>query len=255
MPWKQTKISGGTSTGFRVPNFDDMAKIFESAAGAQVVVPNPNLKPEQTLNFDLGFEQMVGAGLHIAVNGFYTLMRNAIVTAPFLFQGQDSLLYGGKMTRVVASQNRARARIMGTQVKISYQITTSTRIYTQGTYTYGRFVDAVGGEVPMDHIPPFYGKTGLRYERNRLVADVYALYNGWKHLKDYNPFGEDNLQYATVNGMPSWYVLNVNCTYQYSSALQVQVGLENILDKSYRTFASGIQAPGRNLVVKLIGNF
>lgn len=255
LPGKRNKISGGVSTGFRVPNIDDIAKIFESAAGVQLIVPNPNLRPEQSLNFDLGFEQVLSDGLYCSVNAFSTFLRDAIVSDVFQFQGQDSVLYGGKMTRVVASQNKAAAHILGGQMKLSYECSSVLKIYTQGNYTYGRFTAGSGPEVPMDHIPPFFGKTGLRYDRKGFSVDAYALYNGWKHLKDYNPFGEDNLQYATAKGMPSWYVLNLNLSYRYSKALQMQAGLENILDKNYRTFASGISAPGRNLSIKLIGNF
>lgn len=255
MPGPGTKLSGGISTGFRVPNFDDLAKIFESAAGTQLVVPNPDLKPEQTLNFDLGAEQVIQPGLYCSFNGFYTLLRNAIVTDRFTFQGQDSMLYGGKMTPVVASQNKASARIMGAQMKLTYAFSAQLKGYTQGTYTYGRFKDATGKEVPMDHIPPFFGKTGLRYDSRKWSVDGFALYNGWKHLKDYNPFGEDNLQYATSKGMPSWFILNVNLSYRYNQILQGHLGLENILDKNYRTFASGINGPGRNLTLRIVVNF
>lgn len=255
LPGKRNKISGGVSTGFRVPNIDDMAKIFESVAGVQLIVPNPNLRPEQSLNFDLGFEQVLSDGLYCSVSAFSTFLRDAIVSDVFQFQGQDSVWYGGKMTRVLASQNKAVARILGAEMKLSYQCSKALKIYTQGTHTYGRFTGSSGSEVPMDHIPPFYGKTGLRYDRNAFSFDAYALYNGWKHLKDYNPFGEDNLQYATAKGMPSWYVLNLNMSYRYSKVWQMQAALENILDRNYRTFASGINAPGRNLIIKLIGNF
>jgi hemoglobin/transferrin/lactoferrin receptor protein len=77
------------------------------------------------------------------------------------------------------------------------------------------------------------------------------LYNGWKQLKDYYLKGEDNEQYATPKGMPAWYTLNVRFSYTYpikqQYSMQVQAGCENILDRNYRTFASGISAPGRNI--------
>ena len=80
------------------------------------------------------------------------------------------------------------------------------------------------------------------------------MYNGWKRIAEYNPFGEDNQQYATVDGMPSWYTLNIRAGYKIGKHLGVQVAVENMLDQSYRCFASGISAPGRNFVISLRGN-
>jgi hemoglobin/transferrin/lactoferrin receptor protein len=92
------------------------------------------------------------------------------------------------------------------------------------------------------------------YGNNKFNAEFFAMYNGWKRLVDYNPYGEDNLQYATVDGMPSWFTLNVRAGYKINKHLGVQVAVENILDRNYRNFASGINAPGRNFVISLRGS-
>jgi hemoglobin/transferrin/lactoferrin receptor protein len=79
-------------------------------------------------------------------------------------------------------------------------------------------------------------------------------YCGAKKLADYNPNGEDNLNYATTNGLPSWYTLNAKLQYNKvtrEALVSLQVGLENIMDIHYRLFASGISAPGRNAYVAL----
>jgi len=75
------------------------------------------------------------------------------------------------------------------------------------------------------------------------------LYNGWKRFKNYNKIGEDNLIYASSNGSPSWTIINVNAKYALTEKLNIQVGLENIMDSYYRVFSSGISGAGRNLVV------
>jgi hemoglobin/transferrin/lactoferrin receptor protein len=80
-------------------------------------------------------------------------------------------------------------------------------------------------------------------------------FNGWKKIKDYNPDGEDNGQYATVDGMPSWLTLNWRGSYTVKKYLTIQAGIENILDRNYRYFASGFSAPGRNFILALRTNF
>ena len=102
------------------------------------------------------------------------------------------------------------------------------------------------GSFPLDHIAPFYGKTGLKFESKRVNLDLFMLYNGNKSLSKYSPSGEDNLQYAPPNGMPAWETYNLKTSFLVLKELTIFSGLENIFDTQYRTFASGINAGGRN---------
>jgi hemoglobin/transferrin/lactoferrin receptor protein len=254
MPFERWRFAVNGSTGFRSPNVDDMAKVFESAAGASLFVPNPNLKPEYTYNLDLGVTYIVNDVLKIEATGFYTWFKDAIIADKFTLNGKDSVMYNGKMTAVMASQNKAKAYIYGFNASLSARLGMGVTFYSTVTSTYGRYVNAAVVEVPLDHIPPVFGKTSLMYEHNKFMTEAYALYNGWKYLKDYSPSGEDNLTYATAQGMPSWYTINVRAGYKFNPNLSVQLALENILDQNYRTFSSGISSPGRNFVVTLRGN-
>jgi hemoglobin/transferrin/lactoferrin receptor protein len=85
--------------------------------------------------------------------------------------------------------------------------------------------------------------------------ELYALYNGWKKIKDYNQSGEDNAQYATPEGTPSWISFSFKSTIKLHQKLAIQLGVENILDRNYRYFASGFSAPGRNFILALRSNF
>jgi hemoglobin/transferrin/lactoferrin receptor protein len=87
----------------------------------------------------------------------------------------------------------------------------------------------------------------------KVRAEAFVLYSGWKRLADYNLVGEDNIAYATAQGMPAWMTLNVRAAYQINKFVQVQAAVENILDQNYRVFASNIGAPGRNFSITLRG--
>jgi hemoglobin/transferrin/lactoferrin receptor protein len=95
----------------------------------------------------------------------------------------------------------------------------------------------------------------LKYQKHKLQMEGFAMYSGWKHLEDYNMVGEDNFAYATPEGMPSWYTLNLRGSYMLSNQLSIQLACENILDRNYRMFASNISAPGRNFILTLRGSF
>ena len=73
------------------------------------------------------------------------------------------------------------------------------------------------------------------------------LYNGKKDISDYFLNGEDNEQYAPANGMPGWKTFNIKGAVSMIKNLKIFTGIENILDIQYRTFASGMNASGRNV--------
>jgi hemoglobin/transferrin/lactoferrin receptor protein len=56
-PKPEWQINTNFSTGFRSPNIDDVAKIFDSEPG-NVVVPNPDLKPEYARNIELASSEV-----------------------------------------------------------------------------------------------------------------------------------------------------------------------------------------------------
>jgi hemoglobin/transferrin/lactoferrin receptor protein len=152
------------------------------------------------------------------------------------------------MTKVYASQNKSKAFIYGGGVSAIYRPSAHFSLFSSINYTYGRFNnDTV--LVPLDHIPPITGRIGLKYETPIWYTELYSLYNGKKRLVDYNPAGEDNIQYSTPTGTPSWYTVNFRAGVTVAKYVQVQAGVENILDKNYRYFASGMSAPGRNFVL------
>jgi hemoglobin/transferrin/lactoferrin receptor protein len=55
--------------------------------------------------------------------------------------------------------------------------------------------------------------------------------------------------------MPSWVTLNLRAGASFNQHLSLQVMLENLTDRNYRYFASGVSAPGRNLSVSLRASF
>ncbi len=158
------------------------------------------------------------------------------------------MLYDGLLSQVVTTANRDRARIWGATAAAVATLAPGLSLRSTLTFTRGRF-QTDSGAVPLDHIPPLFGRMGVRYQRARFETEAYAFYHGAKKRKDYNLLGEDNIQYALPTGTPAWYTLNVRAGWQARPYLYVQAALENVLDRHYRTFASGISAPGRNLVV------
>ena len=246
-PDRKLKLSGMISTGFRVPNIDDLAKIFDSSGGL-LIVPNPAIKPEKTVNGEIGLHKILGNKIRIEFNTYVTLFTNALQVAPFLYEGQDSIEYDGSMSKVVAAQNLGNALIHGLSASMRYQVTDLLQLQLNGNYTKGR-IHQNDITKPLDHIAPISIRCALLYQQRHFFAEAFSLFNGQKKLEDYSDSGEDNLVYATPVGMPAWYTLNMRAGYEINTAWMIQVGVDNILDTSYRVFASGINASGRNVYI------
>jgi hemoglobin/transferrin/lactoferrin receptor protein len=243
------KISLLASSGYRVPNVDDLAKVFESAAG-KVIVPNITLKPEKTISTELGLSYNFRNNNTWQNTVYYTRFFDAIVNDIATYNGQDSIFYNGTLSAVYSNQNKRRAYIYGFSSVLTTQINSHFALNTTLTYTYGRIkTDSI--DVPLDHIPPLIGRLSISYENKNFAASFFVNYNAWKKIKDYKLNGEDNEQYATPEGMPAWFTANFRVSYKFIKYLSIQAGIDNILDTQYRTFASGINAPGRNVFAAL----
>ena len=239
----------GISSGYRVPNVDDLSKIFESAPG-RIIVPNASIKPEMTISPELGFTFRNQRGLSWENTVYYTRFMDAIVVSPFQWNGADSIAYGGETSAVFAPQNKQKAFIQGFSSHLRIEAFEHFSLAAGINYTYGR-IETDTTNVPLDHIPPLNARLELGYDTERLHAGVFMVYNGWKRIADYSLGGEDNQQYATPDGMPAWYTLNLRLSYKVTNWLTVQGGIDNLLDTQYRTFSSGINAPGRNFIITL----
>lgn len=251
--WRFTVLG---SSGFRAPNVDDMAKVFESTGG-RLVIPNPELKPEYTYNIELGASKTIVQRIRLEATGFYTWYINALTSQKTQFNGSDSIVYNGFNSAVYHTTNAAEAYIYGLNLGLYADIIPNLSFSSTFNYTYGR-IKTDSTDYPLDHIAPIFGKISLMYKMKKLKVEAFALYNGDKLSKDFNLQGEDNQVYSLdpANGkVPAWYTLNFRLAYQINDYVQVQFALENIMDTYYRVFASGISAPGRNAVFTLRARF
>ncbi len=254
MPNEDCRLTALVSSGFRAPNVDDLSKIFESIPGT-INVPNSNLKPEYTYNGEIGVSNRFGNLLTAQATGYYALYRNALTTQNFTYNGQDSIMYAGTMSQVVATTNANKAYLYGLELSVNGRLNDNVSIYGTYNYTYARIVNDSSVAIPLGHIPPVFGKFGFQINEKKIRSDFFVNYSAAKKIADYSPSGEDNQLYALPTGMPSWYTVNAKITYQFNKLIGLQIACENILDKNYRVFSSNISSPGRNIIATLRWNF
>lgn len=250
------QFSALASSGFRMPNIDDIGKVFESAPGF-VVVPNPTLQSEYAWNIELGTRYQVDQHINAFANVFYTFLDNALTRRAFQFYGQDSILFDGIKSKVEAVQNVAQARVWGVQLGWEWMLSKTLRWQARLNWIKGRETDDTRDiQVPLRHAPPFYGSTAFQYQRNKWMIELNAQYNSTISNAELAPSEQAKPTiYATdANGRPyspSWYTLNLKTTYQVNAHITANIGWENITDQRYRPYSSGIIAPGSNVILSL----
>jgi hemoglobin/transferrin/lactoferrin receptor protein len=252
-PSKTWQINAHVSTGFRMPNVDDIGKLFENAPGI-VTVPNPNLGSEYAWNFELGAVKNISEKLRVELTGFHTILDNAIVRRPSTFNGADSIVFENVRSAVEALQNVARATVWGLQLSVDVKLAKHLSFVTHANWITGKETDDVRNEqVPLRHAPPFYGSSLLRYKKQKWFAEISMQYNGEVKNKDLAPSEQAKVDiYAKdKNGKPyspAWYTLNARTTYELKKHLSFTLAWENITNQRYRPYSSGIVAAGSNLV-------
>ncbi|MBC8321766.1 MAG: TonB-dependent receptor [Bacteroidetes bacterium] len=243
------------SSGFRAPNLDDVAKIFDSEPG-NVVVPNENLEPEYLYNLDVGIIKKFSENAKLEITAFYSYLVNAMVRKNFTLNGLDSIMYDGELSRVQAVVNAGGATIYGASMIFNIKLFNNLALSTVLTTIKGK---EDTGE-PLRHAPPLYGGTKLTFEKNKLKMAVGVDYNTEISYKNLAPSERDKAYlYATdADGnpySPGWWTLNYNGSYAFNEKFITFFEIDNIMDYRYRTYSSGITAPGRNFKISFRYSF
>jgi hemoglobin/transferrin/lactoferrin receptor protein len=230
---------------------DDMAKIFDSEPG-HVMVPNPDLEPEYARNLEAGYVLNFGNRIQSEIAVFYTWLDNAMVRRDFLFNGHDSILYNQVMSKVESLVNTDGEKIYGGT--FSFALLFSDHLKSRHSISWIRGKDSDG--LPVRHVPPLYGSSSLIWKKSSWTAELNIRYNG---RIPYSRLATDErdkpyLYLPDDNGdpfSPGWYTLNLSVNYDITDKVNIAGVVENLLDKRYRPYSSGIAAAGRNLILSV----
>jgi hemoglobin/transferrin/lactoferrin receptor protein len=252
-------ISPQLATGFRAPNVDDMGKFFDSEPGS-LLVPNPQLKPEYAYNAELNLNKELFGTLKVDVTGYYTWLDKAMVRRPTTFNGQSELLYDGELSQLFSLQNAAFAEVKGIQAGIEVAI--SKELLLTSNYNWQKGVEELDDKSrsPSRHAAPAFGASKLRLNGKKGTLELSAQYSA---AMPFEKMPQEEIAkpaiYATdAQGKPyspAWMIVNFAARIPITPKIQVNAGVENLLDLQYRGYSSGIVSPGRNFQLSLRGKF
>lgn len=260
LPGKSWQTRFNVSTGFRAPNIDDIGKVFESTPGA-VVIPNPNLTAEYATNFELGVSKQIGTVLEAELTSYYTYLDQAMVRRPFTLNGQTEISYSGELSTVEAIQNAAYADVYGVSAGFKWKLPLNLQFSSRFTYQHGKEELDDETTAPLRHIgPAWFGNSRLSYQHKKFRGDLYVIYNASVPYKNLAPSEreKDYMYAADADGnpyTPAWTTWNVQTSYQLNKTFGFHAILENITDRMYRPYSSGIVSAGRNIVLAVRASF
>ena len=265
-PNETWKVSSVTSKGFHSPNVDDMLKVFKK--GSNITIPNIDLKTEHSLSQEISVTKRVLNNTSVYGVGFLTLLNNAIIKDSVKVnlnpdpQGDpwlaNQIWYDDEMVYTFANQNSdSPIRIYGMTIGMNAII---NNFQLKADFNMTRGVNAEKTAGPIAHIPPSFGRIELLQSVNKWKLRLLCIYSGSKDPESFDEAGVDNLNETPYLGLdseteeeswagsPSWFVLNFGTQYDISENIRLNIGVDNILNAHYKTFSSGISAPGRNFI-------
>ena len=252
-PDDKTKISLNAATGFRAPNVDDMGKLFDFVSG-EVVVPNIDLTAEIAYNGEINLSKLIGNSLKIDLTGYYTYLQNAMVRRATKVDGKDSILYNGKMSKAYSIQNAAFAEIYGFHAGFEIDLPLGFYLSSRYNVQIGKEELNNGATTNSRHAAPAFGLSTLGYKKEKIHLQFYAAYSA---SVSYENLNEEERQKPAIyasdeNGKPyspDWYTLNMKGMFTVFKSSTLNIGLENLTNQRYRTYSSGIVAPGFNAII------
>lgn len=225
----QWSVFGNYASGFKAPNAFQVNNFFQNTAQFAGFnyesIPNPNLKPESSQNFELGLRGRLGA-VSLDVSAFDSAYNDFIEDNRCVANCDFS---NPAATTTYQSVNINKARISGFEIKADWAIGKFGDGELSSSLAYGqtRGRDENSGK-PINSIDPAKLNLGLKYRTGafdlRMDVTQYAA-------KDAADIDASNVvvQFPT----PAATVLDVSGQWRIRKNLRLNAGIYNLTDEKY----------------------
>ena len=214
------RLKASVATGFRAPSINEL--YFPNFG-------NPNLNPEQSTGYEIGYERPTTRDGRVELTAFTTRYRDLIGTQQV---GDD-----------FTAANINRARVSGVELALRQPLSRDFSLNLNHA-----FINTSSSTGELLRRPKFATTADLLYRKNKIGADLGLIAQGRRFDNDFAapPFG--NGQGA---GFYSGFErLDLTVSYDLRPELQLYVRAQNVLDKRYSE-AAGFPAAKFNFVVGL----
>ena len=185
------------------------------------------VRPEKTLQLDLGFTQQQGA-FNSWVSAYAGLIDDYILMN---YHDHSHLHAGGHGGHgsggITAGAKNVDATIAGAEAGVGYQFTDHIQADLSAMYAWGK---NTSDNTPLPQIAPLEGRMNLRY-----VADKYTLGMLWRVVDQQNRVSlhQGNIVGYDLKPSAGFSTISLNGSYSLSKDVDLSVGVDNLLDKTY----------------------
>ncbi|MCW5320437.1 TonB-dependent hemoglobin/transferrin/lactoferrin family receptor [Verminephrobacter aporrectodeae subsp. tuberculatae] len=250
-------VFGNLAAGFRAPNAGQVNAFFENPVGNYKTVPNGELRPEKSRNFELGVRARMDS-LALRATAFTGRYKDFI---------EDLRRVGGAGTPgnplVFQSVNIDRVKLDGFEVGGAMRWGTWAGGALSTPFAYGRTRgrDMATGR-PVNTVDPARLTAGLRYDHSAWMLRLDATHGAAKKARDVSG-AAGGAQYLT----PSCTVLDLSGQWRIRRDLRLNAAIHNLTNQKYwrwadvrglaanAAFIDAYSQPGRSLRISLVADF
>ena len=238
-------VYGGLAQGFRAPNLSDLTRL-DAARSGEIETPVDDLDPERFVSAELGARYDDGRR-SAEIAGYYVWIEDLIVRAP-TGETVDEL-------QEVTKKNAGEGYVAGVELTLGWQVAEDWHLRLSGAWMEGQ-VDAYPTSDPVavrdyvSRLMPLTGQAAVRWQPAGRPYWLEAVVDAAEKADRLSADDERDTQRIPPGGTPGYAVLTLRGGATVRDDLQLTVALENVADEDYRIHGSGVNEPGRNLVMQ-----
>ncbi|WP_278394590.1 ligand-gated channel protein [Acinetobacter venetianus] len=225
-------IKGGVSTGYKTPALRaTVAEWGQATGGGQskgVIVGNPDLKPEKSVNYEVSFNWDNLDNLNAGLTLFNSEFKDKI-TEVRTCQGEnvgalECDWLGEKFDFVSLRENVDKASMRGAEVTFGWQALPNVNVSANYTFTDTEQKSGINKGKPLNEMPKHMFNTTADWEIN-------DQFSSWGRVNYRSKTSDYLSRTAMAKGKPAYTMVDVGLNYKPTQNIAVAAGVYNLFDK------------------------
>ncbi|QNH52066.1 ligand-gated channel protein [Acinetobacter venetianus] len=225
-------IKGGVSTGYKTPALRaTVAEWGQATGGGQskgVIVGNPDLKPEKSVNYEVSFNWDNLDNLNAGLTLFNSEFKDKI-TEVRTCQGEnvgalECDWLGEKFDFVSLRENVDKASMRGAEVTFGWQALPNVNVSANYSFTDTEQKSGINKGKPLNEMPKHMFNTTADWEIN-------DQFSSWGRVNYRSKTSDYLSRTAMAKGKPAYTMVDVGLNYKPTQNIAVAAGVYNLFDK------------------------